>query len=367
MNSKGISIGLVVLVGLVGATAYVYRPAPQETTSQSTANPWTAFTAPRVDRVVITRPTGAENQRTLEFEKHDAAWRMVQPGRGPTEARAVEDLVDRLAAMHVRRVAGRQASSYEAFGVDDAHGTRLVLKAGGGELLSVVVGNALGSGTAIRVANRPEVYEVDASVSSMVTREARDWRNREIVRATNDSLRSVTWTAGGVSRTFERNGDNWVAAAGTTVERLDSSRVRALVDTLANLRASDFADDTAETGFSDQSPRVVLSLSSDAGTSTIALRLGGAHGDGESYVMKENDPVVYVVSRSQAEAMNPALAALQSPVDGGAPADASTAPAPTPAPTAMPMPGAGGPTPQIPPQLLEQIRRMQQQQQGGAH
>lgn len=363
MNSKGITIGLVVLVGLIGATAYVYRPAPAETNTTATATPWTTFEASRVDRVILTRPTGPEDQRTMEFEKQNGAWRMVRPGQGPTEARSVEDLVERFAEMRVNRVAGRQASSYEAFGVDDGHGTRVTLKAGGGELLNVVVGNGLGGGTAIRVANRPEVYEVNASVSSMVTREARDWRNREVVHAARDAVRGVSWTSGGVTRAFERNGDAWAAAAGTTVERLDPARVGSLVDTLSNLRATDFAAADAETGLSEESPRAVLTLGGDAGASTIALRLGANHGEGEFFVMKEGDPVVYIISRSQAEAVNPPLTALQTPADGGAPADAST-PAPAAAPPTPPSPG--GPTPQIPPELLEQIRR-QMQQQGGAH
>ncbi len=188
MNSKGIGIGLAVLVVLGAATAYVYRPQSPDSSSTTTAsNPWSRVDAARIDHVTILRSSGPEGQRTIEMEKRGGAWVMTAPGRGPTEARAVEDLVDRFANMKVTMVRARSATNHSAFEVDDAHATRVTLKAGSGVVLDLFVGASVGAGTAVRVPGRPETFEVDQSITSMVQREARDWRNREITHASRDA------------------------------------------------------------------------------------------------------------------------------------------------------------------------------------
>jgi hypothetical protein len=375
MNSKGIGIGLAVLAVLGGATAYVYRPQSADTSSAAAvSNPWGRVEAARVDHITIHRSTGPDAQRTIELEKRGGAWVMTSPGRGPTEARAAEDLVDRFSNMKVTVVRARSASSHAAFEVDDAHATRVTLKNGTNTLVDVFVGATVGSGTAVRVPNRPETFEVDQSITSMVTREARDWRNREITHASRTEVQSVEWVNRNGTYRFNRNGETWTAAPGTTVERLDTARIGSLVDSVANLRATDFGAEGAPSGVAPDSPRVTLTTGGgDAAAQTVSVRLGNNNGDNESFAQREGVDTVFVVTRPMAESINPAVSAFQTPlpVDGGAAADASAPPAaPTAAPGGMPMgmPGApGGGSPQIPPEVMEQLRRqLQQQGAGGA-
>ena len=286
MNSKGISIGLGVLVALGAATAYVYRPQT-ETNSAALTNPWSSVEGGRVDRVLLQRPGAAEGQRALEFEKTSAGWRMVRPGRGPTEARAVEELVERLASARVVRIAGRNRSSYETFGVDDAHAIKVTLKASNNVVLELFVGETVDSGTAVRAPGHDETYQIDQSIAFMLRRDARDWRDRDITRVARDTVRSVEWVNPSGTFRFNRSGDAWAAAEGTTVERLDPARIGNLVDTLANLRAADFAGESDTTGFDDNAPRVTLRVEGDAGASTVVLRLGAARGESERYLRRE--------------------------------------------------------------------------------
>jgi hypothetical protein len=375
MNSKGIGIGLAVVVVLGGATAYVYRPQSADTASTAAvSNPWGRVDGARVDHVTIVRSSGPEGQRTIELEKRNGAWVMTSPGRGPTEARAAEDLVDRFANMKVTVVRARSASSHAAFEVDDAHATRVTLKSGASTTVDVFVGASVGSGTAVRVPGRPETFEVDQSITSMVQRDARDWRNREVTHASRDAVQSVEWVNRNGTFRFNRAGDSWTPAAGTTLERLDTARIGSLVDSVANLRATDFAPEGGASGVAPDSPRVTLTTGGgDAATQAVTVRLGNNSGDNESFAQREGTDTVYVVTRAMAESINPAVTAFQTPVvpDGGAAADASAAPAaPAAAPGGMPpgMPGGpGGGSPQIPPEVMEQLRRqLQQQGAGGA-
>ena len=376
MNSKGIGIGLGVLVMLGAATAYVYRPqSPDSASAAAVSNPWSRVDGARIDHVTIHRATGPEGQRTLELEKRGGAWVMTSPGRGPTEARAVEDLVDRFVSMKVTMIRGRNPSSHAAFEVDDGHAVRVTLKNGASTVVDMFVGTAVGSGTAVRIPSRPETFEVDQSITSMVQREARDWRNREITHASRESVQSVEWVNRNGTFHFVRNGETWTAAPGTTVERLDTARVGSLVDSIANLRATDFAAEGAASGVAPDSPRVTLTTGGgDAAAQTMTVRLGNNSGENESFASREGLDTVFVVTRAMSESINPAATAFQTPlpVDGGVgAADASAAPPAPPSGMPMGMPGGpggpGGGSPQIPPEVMEQLRRqLQQQGAGGA-
>lgn len=371
MNSKGIGIGLAVLAVLGGATAYVYRPQAADSAGATAAsNPWPRVDAARIDHVTIRRASGPENQRVIELEKRNGAWVMTAPGRGPTEPRAAEDLVDRFANMKVTMVRGRNPGSHATFEVDDAHATRVTLKSGASTVVDMFVGTSVGSGTAVRVPGRPETFEVDQSITSMVQREARDWRNREITHVGRESVRSVEWVNRNGTFRFTRNGDTWAAAPGTTVERLDTARVGSLVDSVSNLRATDFAADGAASGVAPDSPRVTLATGGgDAAAQTLTVRLGNNSGDNESFAQREGTDTVYVVTRSMAESINPAVAAFQTPIvtDAGAADASAAAAAPSAAPGGAPPGAPGGGSPQIPPEVMEQLRRqLQQQGAGGA-
>lgn len=142
-----------------------------------------------------------------------------------------------------------------------------------------------------------------------------------------------------------------------------------LVDSVANLRATDFAAEGATSGVAADSPRVTLTTGGgDAAAQTVTVRLGNNSGDNESFAQREGTDTVFVVTRAMADSVNPAVTAFQAPLptDGGTAADASAPAAPAAAPMGMPMGGPGGGSPQIPPEVMEQLRRQLQQQGAGA-
>lgn len=360
MNSKSISFALAVLVGLSGATYFAYRDPPPSSSAAPSA-PWTAWDKARVDDVTITRPGADAAARELHFAKTGGSWNMTAPGRGPTAENSVQDLLNRLSDMHVVSRRATQASSHTQFNIDDAHGTRVTLKAGSTVLLDVIVGDAVGSGTSVRRPGANEVFEVDQTLATMLSQAPRDWRNREITRGERARVTAVEWVNPNGTFSFTRSGETWTSSA--PIERLDTARVGSLVDTLLNLRASDFAAADANTGFTDASPRVVITLGGgDAAAETITLRVGGSGGSNETYLRREGNDQTFLVSHASGEAVNPALTAFQQPLpqDGGAATDASAAPA------AAPAAAPPGGSPQIPPEVMEQLRR-QLQNAGAPH
>jgi hypothetical protein len=139
----------------------------------------------------------------------------------------VQDLLNRLNDMHVVSRRATQAASHTQFNIDDAHGTRITLKAGGTVLLDLVVGDAVGAGTSVRRPGANEVFEADQSLSSMLSQQPRDWRNREITRVERGQVTRVEWVNPNGTFTFTRSGETWTPA--TPIERLDTARVGAVV------------------------------------------------------------------------------------------------------------------------------------------
>lgn len=360
MNSKGIGIALAVLTVLVIATIFAYREPASVT--PTVTDPWQRLPKDRIDRITIHRASAPAAEQEMEFEKVNGAWRMTRPGQGPTEPRAIEDLLDRFAEMHVTSIAGHNTSSYDDFEVDDAHATRVTLKTGSSVVMDVFVGASLDSGTAVRVPGKTEVFRVGVSISSMLSRSPRDWRDRDITQVSRDTIRAVEWVGPRGTFRFTRNGDTWSPASGTNIPRLDTAKVNALVDTVTNLRASDFAASDATTGITPESPRVTIETEVDGSSARITLRVGNNSGDQQAFVQREGNDVVFIISSTQADAIKPTLEAFQAPLpsDGGADA-AVDASAPTTAmnlPSSIPTPGGG----EVPPAVMEQLRRQLQQQ-----
>jgi hypothetical protein len=365
MNQKGILIALGILVVLGAATAVAYKPRAATDSAEEVRDPWQRLDKDRVDHLTLVRPgTTGTQPTTLEFEKRHGQWRMTAPGQGPTEPNTVTELVDNLARMHVTSVAARRAASYTDFEIDDAHAVRVTLKAGGAALLDLFVGQSVDGGTAVRVPNRPEVWRADQSIHFMVNRAPRDWRDRDITHLERARVRSVEWRNTHGTFRFERNGESWTAAAGTTVPNLDTARVNAMVDSVINLRASDFAEASAQTGLTDTSPQVTITTDGDGG-GTLSVRLGGPAGENESHVRREGSDIVYIIGRTMAESLDPSLTNFQAPpvVDAGT-TDAAAA-APTPAP---PTPALGGPggAQGLSPEAMQRIQQaMEQMQRNG--
>jgi hypothetical protein len=152
----------------------------------------------------------------------------------------------------------------------------------------------------------------------------------------------------------------------TTIEGFQASKVRSMVSSLARMRASDFAaaDVTPESaGIGPQSARVTLTLAPAEGeeapqTHTVLL---GNEADAERhdfYAQREGEPTIYVISRFLGERVSPTAtsftqaAAPEAPEGAGDPHGGEMG-------EGMPgMPGGG----QLPPEVMEQIRRQLEQQ-----
>ncbi len=345
-----IALGVLVLLGV--GVFFTYRKGAEDAAERIT-DPWRRIDRAQVDRIVIARPNNAPS---VELTKRDNHWVMSQPAQGPADEQAVNDALEALSEMHVASIATRETSSHDEMEVDSAHAIHVQLFHGPASLLDIFVGKNLDGGTAVRTATRPLVYRVDRSIRFSLSKEPREWRDRQITHIERAHVRSVEWVNPRGTFHFDRNGDTWTAAAtNPAIERLDTARLNQTVTNLLELRAMDFAAAGATTGIGATSPRVTIAV--DNGE-PVTLKLGGPSGDNETYVQRQGSDAVYTFGRTHAAEVDFDPATVQAPApppasDGGdASTDAAAAPA---APPSAPS-DAG-----IPPEVMEQIRRQLQQ------
>ncbi|MBK8172160.1 MAG: DUF4340 domain-containing protein [Sandaracinaceae bacterium] len=384
MKQNRLLFGLGFLVVLLGLAALMVRnranddAAPTVDASATRALPDVDKT--RIDSLEIRRP----NEAPIQLAKRGENWHVVAPVDAVADMATVNTALERLDEMEAVRVAASRAENYERLEVDAAHAVRVIAKSGSTQLADLWIGASSGNNTMVRVEGQTSVLAVDGALRFAFNKELKEWRDRAITDFNADSVTAVVFQNEHGRFEFAKQAGTWVPQAGTpAIERFASNKVQQIVQSLARLRATDFG--AAEAGMEQigvtapTAASITLTMSDDAGVSQIVLRRGAAHGDdnNEFYLVKEGSTVVYVVSSYAGNRMAPDVAALQDPPDSGvAAAPPAEGPPGMPGmppgmPPGMGMPGAGGPggpgAGSIPPEVMEQLRRQMQQQQGAPH
>lgn len=402
-------IGAVALLVLGGAAIWAVSSRTGDTprTDRDAPSDFPEIDRDDVTALEITRP--GEDGGTIRLERDGDAWRLTQPIEAPADHAAVTTALDKLDELEVAGIAASAAQFHERLEVDAAHGVRVIARGSDGDALADLwIGAYRGGNTMVRVEGDDRVVSVRGSIKFAFNKELRDWRDRAIVDLEADDVREIAWVGPNGTFRFTRpevaaeppsgeTAEGEAPAPGTTlgdwqmtevsyvppapepaaepatpprgrpappaeptalttIEGFAPSKVRSMVGSLARMRASDFAaaDVTAESaGFTAESPRVTLTAQSgEERTSTTVILGNEANAERHDfYAMREGDPTIYVVSRFLSERIHPTAVAFT-----------QTAPPSTPEPTegggepgGIQMPeGAGG---QLPPEVMEQIRR----------
>jgi hypothetical protein len=351
-----IALGVLVLLGI--GVYFTYGRKGAEEGADHVSDPWHRIDRAQIDRIVIQRPNNAP---AIELTKRDNKWQMAQPAQGPADEQAVNDALEALSEMHVASIAAREPASHDDLEVDSGHAIHVQLFHGSANQLDLFVGKNLEGGTAVRAPSGPIVYRVDRSIRFSLSKEPREWRDRQVTHIERNHVRSVEWVNSRGTFHFDRNGDTWTpAASNPPIERLDTARLNQTITNMLELRATDFAAPGANTGITDSSPRVTINV--DNGD-PVTLKLGSNNGESEVFVQRVGTDNVFTLGRSHSSEIDFDPSTVQAPVptagDAGAGdagrGDAAATPPPT-APSA-----AGGDAGSIPPEVMEQIRRQLQQ------
>jgi hypothetical protein len=280
------SIAAVGFLAVVAVTAYlrVSREDPRDRPAagaQDPQGPRPAIDPAAVDELVITGPGAAP---TFTFQRAEGThWRMVTPLADNADNQAIENVLQQLASARIDgHPAARNPASWPQLKVTNEQVVTATVRSAGSVLFTVKLGE---NGKYARLGDRNEVYRISGLSRSQLAREARQWRNRLVVKIDRTQVKSlsVAGAEGAVVRADRAPGrlanagkgppepDVWTLAEGHAIvaNDLDEAVPAAILDELEELTAEDFADDKRKDQIGLDPPRLVITATLRSGEQQI--------------------------------------------------------------------------------------------------
>lgn len=290
----------------------------------------------KVDELEVRAP----EQEPIIIRKQKGTWRITAPYDAETDSSTVENAIEKLSEMTVRRVAANNPDNHAALEVDDAKGIRVVARGGGEVLRDIVIGSFGGGEQMVRIQGQDPVLAVDQSLRWVFNKPLKDWRNKTISDETAANAVKIDFEQPDARWTFLKEGETWKQVEPKKpIEKFDSTTVASMVTTLSRLSAVDFAEPSMtpeQAGLVDGASKVTITYSVPAGTDAGSqaadagaaasndigkelVLFAGNEKDGNLYVRRQDGKLIYLVSSFTAEKLKPnaeAFAKSEEPEDG---------------------------------------------------
>lgn len=261
---------------------------------------------------------------SIRLERADGAWSVAPTDTSaayPASTQAVQRMLRTLPSLEVGAVVTRQSDKHPQYGVDTT-GTSVTMLGTGGETLGqLVVGRTQmqrptsgGQGqspmqrmrqrrgmtpvTYVRAPDKPDVYSVEQSLSSLVDQDLEEWRNKSIWTLDRSQIQRVKFSYPADSSFAVRRAapedttagsaatpGTWISAGDT----LDTSGVSSLLREISSPRADGFAESTSPSAVGD--PLYTVQLQLKDGTRR-ALRFHPADTDDQYLATADDYPYV---------------------------------------------------------------------------
>ena len=347
-----VAVGAIVFVVLLGLTLWAVNRRDREPTS-ATELPTLELEQDAITELQVTRPNGD----SVVLSNASGAWRVVEPLDAEADENNIDTALNRLAELRIVRIVATQPENYARLQVDDENAVDVVVKAGEETLTNLGVGKYADGMTMVRIDDRTEVFGASGSLRYAFDRDLKAWRNRRVVTEDAKDVGSIRFESPNGTFQFDRKADGWTASTGAkALGEFDSKKVGGVVSTAARLMASGFAEEDvspARAGLSEPDATVTLTMAEDA--EPIVLEFGDTtEAQNEVYLRRRGDETIYVVSEYLANRLRPDSEAFDRTEEPQAP------------PSAVPPMPQGQGQPQLPPDVMRQIREQieaQQQQQ----
>ncbi len=313
MEKKTIYATLALLIAGGLAVAVLRSPEKGEIKGPR-PRPIAAFTAKDVTALEII----SEKQQKVTLEKTGDKWMLKTPLEWPADQQNVKSLVEGLEKLKFGDEVSDNASKHEDFGVVGGKAAHLTAKGAGGKVLAdFYVGKPLSGYTMIRPATSNSTWQANGIYPYMLSRDAKDWRNHNVIEFSSADGDKLTVEANGQKLVLEKSAPPedkdkkdptpsdmaWKIVESTgagpkTSDALDQAQANGAVQALSSLRATDFADGKtpAETGLDQPT----LTVTVKAKGKDYSLIVGRSQGE-DVFVKAADGAAIYLLKRTSAE------------------------------------------------------------------
>lgn len=257
----------------------------------------------------------------IVLEKKGDKWAMVKPVPAAANQSNVTSVLTNLKDIKVAELIAKNADDdlRKQYELDAAKGVHLETFKGGEKKFEATFGKAGGRGNMVTLPGQPGIYAVSGYSGWMYTRDAKDWRDKEVLKFEDANV--TGWTIKNDKGDFSfTKGDKWAGTfKGKPIDRLDEQKVKDGVGAFKNLFAEDFGDGkpAGDTGLDAPVATVKFTLKDNAGTYELKV---GKTSTGESrYAQKAGDETIYVVGSWPLGWITSGVDKYQQPSDAGAP------------------------------------------------
>lgn len=290
-----------------------------------------------VDKIDIHNEKG-----DIVLEKKGDKWVMTKPVSAAANQGNVTSALTNLKDIKVDEVIAKNADEdlKKQYELDAAKGVHIQTFKGGEKKFEATFGKQGGRGNMAMLPDQPGVYAVKGYSGWMYTRDAKEWRDKEIFKFDDANVTSFTITNSNGPFSFTKGGDKWAGTfKGKAIDKMDEQKVKDAVSAFKNLFAEDFGDGkpVSDTGLDAPAASIKLQLKDNAGT--YELKIGKVSANESRYAQKAGDDTIFIVGSWPIGFMNSGVDKFQQPKDGGAPEGGAPRPG---GPHGMP-PGMGLP------------------------
>ena len=303
-----------------------------------------------VDRFSITNG----EKGVVMLEKKGDKWMLTKPVSALTNQANVKSLLDGIKELKISDTAVNNPTDdiKKSYEIDGAKGVHFETWKGAEKKLDLTFGKSGGGGDSVLIAGKTDIYLAKGYQGWMYTREAKEWRDKEIFKFDDATATGVTVMNKNGTFVFAKGDKGWTGTVkDKPIAHLDEDKIKALLGTFKGLNADDFGDGKlpAETGMDAPEATITITLK-DA---MYVLKIGKTSTGQARFAMKDPEPTIYVVGPAVGDWATADAAKFQQPLDGGA-KDAAP-PGMPPGMMGMPPgmggmpPGMGGMPPGMPP------------------
>ncbi len=294
---------------------------PSEST-QVEARPMVELNPDNIDSIVIER--SGEGAETLKILREGDGWMLANSAGYPALNDKVQELLDTVLDIRVRRPVATRAVNHDALHVGSNDWGKKVSIGAGGIGLELVLGAASGRATHVRRQGTDEVYAVRGlSEWSIKDRPSSYWEPAVVDIDVGSATAVTVETRAGASIQLLRGDGGWTFEGEVPEgELIDPDKLDRLADAACSLRLRAPVGQQAlpEHGFEAPSARVTISHDEDESSAVYSYALGNTV-DGETFLQRPDSPWIVTVSEHSTEELSGAsVEGLLLSLDEGPPA-----------------------------------------------
>jgi hypothetical protein len=299
----------VVAFAVLGLIAVFLLRQPEKGESASDRErPLQKLDAAQLDTLVVTRG-GA----TTTIKKEGDKYKVIAPVAYPADEAAAKAGFDVVANLELTDLVSQNKAKHAEFELEDGKAIHVVAKSeknGGKVLADLLVGKFVSNGTMVRLAGKDDVWKANSGLRVGVDKGPADWRDKAVISFPFADAETVTVKAKDGMAVAKKAGkgpageDKFeLVSSVPKIDKLDNSVPTGILNAMASLKATDFADGVtpAQAGLDAPSLTVVVGLK---GGKNATLLIGNTKGEDDYYVKNADAPQVYTIKKGTLAQIN---------------------------------------------------------------